>query len=281
MPRSKKEKIVLGITFVIFTLYAISLVYPLIWVLLNSFKSASEFFENLWGLPSSLYLKNYSGAFSLEVNRTNLLEMFGNSLILVVGCTAVSVIVPMLSAYVIARFNFRGRGFIYSVAIAAMLIPTVGTLSATYKLMIDLQLYGTHLGVIILSSGGFGFNFIMLHGFFRNISNAYAESAKIDGATDFRVFRSIMVPQVLPSVMAISIISAINYWNDYFTPYMYLRDFPTVAVGLQYIVAKMNSQSNWPQLFAVMLISIVPVIVVFSAFQKTIMENTVAGGLKG
>ncbi|MCQ2399537.1 MAG: hypothetical protein MJ072_03410, partial [Clostridia bacterium] len=75
-----------------------------------------------------MYLQNYSDAFKLQTNRTNLVQMFGNSLILCVGCTFVSVFVPTLSAYTIAKYDFKGRNFIYSVAIATMLIPTVGTL---------------------------------------------------------------------------------------------------------------------------------------------------------
>ncbi len=281
MKRSKTEKIALWITFAVFLLYAISLLYPLVWVLINSFKDSRGFFADPFGLTKDFYPDNYINAFNLEVSRTNLVGMFGNSLVLVIGCTFVAVFVPTLSAYVISKYKFRGRNFLYSVAISTMLIPAVGTLSATYKLMVDTGLYNTYIGIIIMASGGFGFNFIMIYGFFRTISWSYAEAAMLDGAGDFRIFLSVMLPQVWPSLVAIGIISMINYWNDYFTPYMFLRQHPTVAVGLQSIVKKMSAESDWPQLFAAMFISIVPVLVLFSAFQKTIMENTVAGGLKG
>lgn len=281
MPRPKKEKIVMAVTFVLFTVYAITLIFPFLWVLINSFKSSQSFFDDLWGLPRGLYLENYTNAFKLSVKNVNLVGMFGNSLILVAGCTLVSVFVPTLSAYVIAKFDFPCRKLIYSVAIATMLIPTVGSLSATYSLMVKTKLYGKYIGIIILASGGFGFNFVMIYGYFKSISWAYAESAMIDGASDFKVFLKIMIPQVMPSLIALCVISAINYWNDYFTPYMYLREHPTVAVGMQSIVKRMTSQSDWPQLFAAMWISIVPVLIVFCLFQKKIMENTVAGGLKG
>ena len=162
-----------------------------------------------------------------------------------------------------------------------MLIPTVGTLTATYQLMVTTGLYNTYIGIIIMSSGGLGINFVLIYGYFQSISWSYAESAMIDGAGDFRVFIQIMLPQIKPALVAVCIISAINYWNDYFTPYMYLRSHPTVAVGLQSIVNMMSAQSDWPRLFAAMIVSIIPVLVLFIVFQKTIMENTVAGGLKG
>ena len=132
-----------------------------------------------------------------------------------------------------------------------------------------------------MSSGGFGFNFVMVYGFFRSISKTYAEAAMLDGAGEFKTFFTVMLPQVKPSLIAIGIIAAINYWNDYFTPYMYLRQHPTIAVGLEQISALAKSQNWWTELFAIMLISVIPPIAVFAAFQKTIMENTVAGGLKG
>lgn len=148
MKRSKTEKTVLWIAFAIFLGYAVSLLYPLVWVLLNSFKDSGQFFADPFGLAKHIYLENYVDAFKLEVSRTNLVGMFGNSLILVAGCTFVSVFVPTLSAYVISKYKFKGRNFLYSLAISTMLIPGYGTLSATYKLMVDTGLYNTYLGII-------------------------------------------------------------------------------------------------------------------------------------
>lgn len=281
MKKSRAERITLWIVFVIFFLYGISLLLPLVWTLINSFKTNREFFEDIWAFPSSFLVDNYISAFTMEVSRTNLAGMFGNSFILVVGCTLASVFVSTLCAYVVSKFRFVGRNIIYTVAIATMLIPTVGTLTATYQLMVTTGLYNTYIGIIIMSSGGLGINFVLIYGYFQSISWSYAESAMIDGAGDFRVFIQIMLPQIKPALVAVCIISAINYWNDYFTPYMYLRSHPTVAVGLQSIVNMMSAQSDWPRLFAAMIVSIIPVLVLFIVFQKTIMENTVAGGLKG
>ena len=281
MKKSKSEKIVLWITFAIFLAYAVSLVYPLIWIAINAFKTPEEFFIYPFKKPESFYWKNFLEAFAMEYRRTNLVGMFKNSLILCVGCTFVSVFVPTITAYVISKYDFRGRNFIYSVAIATMLIPTTGTLASLYGLMNDLQLLNKYIGIIIMSSGGFGFNFVMVYGFFRTISWSYAEAAMLDGADDFQIFVRVMIPQVLPSLVAIGIISLINYWNDYFTPYMFLRAHPTVAVGLEKFLQQAESKNEWPKLFAAILISITPMIAIFSVFQKTIMENTVAGGLKG
>ncbi|MBQ9117820.1 MAG: carbohydrate ABC transporter permease [Clostridia bacterium] len=280
MKPSKTEKIALWIAFVIFALYAISLLYPIVWLLLNAMRKASAFDRQPFGF-NGWYPQNFIDALSMSVGTTNLVGMFVNSIILVVGCTFVAIFVPAITGYVVAKFEFPGRKLLYGVAISSMLIPAIGTLTATFKLVVALGLYNTHIGIIIMSSGGFGFNFVMVYGFFKSISKTYAEAAQLDGASDFTVFIKVMIPQVMPSLIAIGIVSAINYWNDYFTPYMYLRQYPTVAVGLQQLVDINTYQPNWPRLFAAMLISIIPPVAVFIAFQKTIMENTVAGGLKG
>ncbi len=282
MKNSRAEKIVLWITFAIFAFYSISLLYPVFWLIVNSLKTGAEFGGNPMGFPQSFHLKNYTEAFTLTVGRTKILGMFVNSVILVVGCTVVSVLMPTITGYVVSKFEFPGRKLLYAVAISSMLIPAVGTLTATYQLMVDLHLYNSYIGIIIMSSGGFGFNFVLVYGFFKSISKTYAEAAMLDGAGEYTTFFRVMLPQVKPSLIAIGIIAAINHWNDYFTPYMYLRAHPTVAVGLQRLVDKADADlSLMPQLFAVMIISIVPTIAIFVAFQKTIMENTVAGGLKG
>ncbi len=281
MKNSRTEKIVLWITFAIFAMYAISLLYPVFWLILNSLKETKEFGANPFGLPKEFYMQNYKDAFNLTVGRTKILGMLVNSVILVVGCTLVSVFVPTITGYIVSKFEFPGRKLLYGVAISSMLIPAVGTLTATYQLMVDLRLYNTYIGIIIMASGGFGFNFVMVYGFFKSISKTYAEAAMLDGAGEYTIFFRVMLPQVKPSLIAIGIIAAINYWNDYFTPYMYLRQHPTIAVGLQKIVKQVESNNTWPQLFAIMLISIIPPVAIFIAFQKTIMENTVAGGLKG
>lgn len=280
MKPSKTERIALWIAFAIFALYSISLLYPIVWLFLNSLRTHNEVFTNPFGMPTGQF-QNYVDAFSLQAGKTNLIGMFANSIILVIGCTFVSIFMPAVTGYVVAKFEFPGRKLLYGVAISSMLIPAIGTLTATFKLVVALGLYGSHIGIIIMSSGGFGFNFVMAYGFFKGISKTYAEAAQLDGASDLTVFFKVMIPQVMPSLIAIGIVSAINYWNDYFTPYMYLRSYPTIAVGLQQLVDQNVYNPNYPLLFAAMLISIVPPVGVFIAFQKTIMENTVAGGLKG
>jgi len=162
-----------------------------------------------------------------------------------------------------------------------MVVPLVGTLPALFRLMESLGLLNTFPGILILYSSSYGMSFLLLYGFFKSLSWSYAEAAFIDGAGHFGVFFRIMLPIAKPALIAVAIISGIGVWNDYGTPYIFLRDYPTLAVGIQEMVRRARFDQNFPVLFAAMLIAVTPIILLFAAFQKIIMANTIAGGLKG
>lgn len=279
MRLTRFHKIVFAVVSVICLLYAISLVFPFAWMLVNSFKSNMDFFQDIWNMPEKPLWDNYADIWA----QMDLPNYFKNSIFVTVAGTAASVLSSACAAYVIAKYKFRFSKLLYTMAVVVMLIPSIGTLPALYSFMIDTGLYNTHLGLILLYSGGFGFNFILLHGFFKSISWAYAEAGFIDGATDAQVFFRIMLPQAKPGIIAVAIIQGINIWNDYFNPYMFIQDDKkqTLAVGIYSLVQQQSYAADWPKLFAAMIIATVPILIVYALFSNTIIENTVAGGLKG
>ena len=171
--------------------------------------------------------------------------MFVISIITTVGGTFINIMVSSMAAYVIAKYKFKGSNLIYSLAIFIMIVPIVGTLPAQYRLMQDLGLYNKLLGLFVLYSGGFGFNFFMMYGFFKSISWTYAEAAFVDGAGDFRVFFKIMIPLAKAPMISLAIIHAIGLWNDFTTPSIYLKDYPTLAVGIRSLTVKMVAQGAY------------------------------------
>ena len=267
--------------FAVFSLYALTLLFPFFWSLINSLRGKTDFARHPldWFAVDKWSLKNYSMVFT---EKYNLFSMFANSIILAVGGTAVSIIACSLSSYVVSRYKFKGRNFIYGLAITIMLIPTSGSLAAQYKFMYESGLANHYYGIILMYAGGFGFNFLLLYGYFKSVSWSYAEAAQIDGASNLQIFLRVMLPQAKPALFAVGIISFIGFWNDYFTPFMYLRAHQTLAVGI-YRLQKELSQigGDWPVVFSAMILSALPVIAIFSIFQRTIIANTVAGGLKG
>lgn len=279
MKQSFPEKIILGFVCLLFSIYAISLVFPFVWALINSFKTSVEFFsiDSVWKLPQKWMFSNYITVLTeYEIGK-----MFLRSIYVTVAGTVLAVMMSAATSYVVSKYEFKFRGLIYMTAITVMVIPTVGSLSATFKLVNDLGIYNNLILFPIMYAGGFGFGFLLLYAFFKGISWTYAEAAFVDGANDFDVFFRIMMPQAKPALVALGIIQGINIWNDFFGPFMFIPEQKTLAVGLQDLVNIMQYRAEWPMMFAAMIISALPIIIVFMIFQKTIMENTVAGGLKG
>ena len=279
MKTSRLHKGIFAVVSVLFFLYMLTLIFPFVWMLLNSLKTNMDFFKDIWSLPEKPLLSNYVNVW----DQMNLLVYFGNSIKLTLLGTLASILTASMASYVIAKYKFKLSKLLYTMAIVVMLIPSIGTIAALYKFMISTHLFNTHLGLVLLYSGGFGFNFILLYGFFKSVSWSYAEAGFVDGASDAQVFLRIMLPQARPGIIAVAIIQGINVWNDYFNPYRFLQDKSkmTLAVGIYNLVQEQSYAADWPKLFAAMIIATVPVLIVYAIFSNTIIENTVAGGLKG
>ncbi|MBD5632560.1 MAG: carbohydrate ABC transporter permease [Clostridia bacterium] len=276
------KSVLFSVVFILFILYAIILIVPFAWILINSFKDATDFADNKWALNFSAGFDNYVKAFNYKVKGTTVLGMYLNSLLVVGGGVVVTLISCTLASYTMAKYKFKGRGIIYNIVIISMMVPIVGTLPAQYRLMQNLGLVDNIIGVWFLYSGGFGFNFLFLYAYFKSISWTYAEAAQIDGASDFRIFIQIMVPMARPALTAVGVLTFMGLWCDYQTPYFYLNSMPTIALGLKDMSEQLSTTPyNTTLVLATAILATIPILVLFCVFQKTIMNNMTVGGLKG
>ncbi len=275
----QKWKLGTGITQVVFMIYALSIIYPFIWMFINSLKTGPEFYQNIWSLPEQWRWSNYSKAW----NDTGLGTFFMNSVLITSIGTALAVLSAATSSYVVAKYKFPGSGIIFFFAVSTFLIPSVGSLAALYKLMIDLSLFNSHLGLLILYSAGLSMNFIILYGFFKGVSWEYAEAAYMDGANDWQIFFRIMLPMAKPGLAAVGLVTLIGIWNDFFLPYIFLQDrnLFTVSVGLQDLVLKQQYAADWTTLFAALTMSTLPILIVYFFLQDRLISGLTTGGLKG
>ena len=282
--RKGGTRVLFIVMFVILVLFVISFIFPFAWILMNAFKPTSEFGLNMMGWPKNFTFENFANAFTYRNAATRnktIMEMLLMTILIAGVGTIVTVFTSTAAAYVVAKYKFFGRNVIFAVVIFSLIVPIVGSLPSQMQMMKNvLHLDGTWIGCVFIYSGGFGANFLLLYSFFKNLSWTYVEAAKIDGANDFVIFFRIIIPMAKGPIIAISIIQLIGLWNDYQTPSIYLPKYPTLAVGLQYLFDKMQSQS-YPMMFATIIIAILPILILFAAFSKTIMENTSVGGLKG
>lgn len=275
--RGKSESVAIWVAFAVFVIYSFTLIYPFVWLVLNSFKDNLSIRIDTFGLPKVWLYQNYIEVFK-EYNIGN---MFYNSITLTLGCALASLCATTVAAYCMSKYNFKCKTVIHTFIILSMTIPTLGALPATYKLMIDSKLFGTYLGMLLMSSGAFGGHYLYLFAFFKGVSWSYAESAMLDGANHFQIFIKIMLPMAMPMVITVGVLKAIGCWNEYWMPYLFYQDHPTLAVGLYFLQIQAAQIGEYAKLFAAMVVATVPIIVFFILFQKQIMGISLGGGLKG
>ncbi len=269
---------------ILFLAQAFVCIFPVFFTIMNSLKSGDEYFNNLLALPTRLRFINYVRVFKEFVvgGEHYFMGMLFNSLWILVVSVFVNVMASMLLAYGIAKFEFPGKNFLYALVIFANTIPIIGAGPAGFKLRLAMGMVNNPALIWISWASGFDFAFIVFYGTFRGISNEYSEAAKIDGANNLYIMFGIVVPQAFPSIVAIAITQATGVWNDYTTSMIYMRDYPTLAYGLYLF----NFESNYladskPVYFATAVISALPVVILYAANQRLILENMTAGGLKG
>lgn len=257
--------------------YALSLILPYLWLLNNSFKSVAEYYKDIWNFPVIFHMENYVKA----ITETHMGDYFLNSVFITVASTVLCVLFSAMSAYILAKYKFKGSGIVFGMAVAGFLIPSVGTLAPMYVFMKNMHLFN-RLGLLIYYSAGLGTNMLIYYSFFKNIPWSYAEAAFIDGAGHFKVFWNIMLPMAKGATIAVSIVSAIAFWNDYFMPSILLTNpkSKTIAVGLRALYVQQQYAATWTTLFAAVIVASLPMIIIYAVFSDKISQGFLLGGLK-
>lgn len=284
--RTPAQRAVFICIFLVFVLYAVSFIYPFVWLINNSFKTVTEFVDYPFETFSSWNFDNYIAAWNCKIDTQNgsvgMVGMFLNSLIYAIPTTLGSVFIAACAAYIFAKYKFAGRGKFYAFIIVIMIFPTMGSISATYKFLDSMNGLNNWLALYFLTIGGFGFNFLLIYSAFKSVSWFYAESAFMDGASHFTVFLKIMLPQISGVLAALIVMTFIGKWNDYLTPYLYMPDIPTLALGLNTIKIQFgDSMGDYPLVFSAIIIATIPILIVYFVFSGKIMNSALAGGIKG
>ena len=288
---SKKTEPIFIVTGLIFLIQGITLILPFFWMLLTSFKGLLDFQNSFVGLPKVWHWENFSQVFKLlkiEVVKNGTLitygvfDMYLNSLILSTFKSFFGLLPTVLVSYVVARYAFFGKKALININLFVMIIPIVGSLANTLIVYRQFRIYNNLWMYIIFPGHPFGFNFLLLYGLFKAIPNAYSEAASIDGAGHFTIFLRIIIPQVVPTLITLYVLSFIGHWNNYYETLVYIPSVPTIAYGMydfQYNSAKYGA--ILPEILAGFVICSIPSVVIFCAFQSVITKSLSIGGLKG
>lgn len=286
MAKRKVKKNAAEITFIcivggILAFYALTYGYMVLWLLANSFNKASSFAANPFGLPD-FTLENISSALGVRVKKYNIVGMTFNTFKLVIINSVMALILPPMTGYVFARFDFKLKKPIITIILITVTIPMIGGTPITYQTFSKLNLIDNYLAIVIMDSGGISFGTIIMMNYFGGLNKELMEAASLDGAGRLRTYVSIMFPQAWPLLLCNMILSMIGTWNNYITTYLYLPSYPTVSVGLQQISVELVTYgNNYPALFAIMMYSILFTVGIYAIFSKHITEHMVTSGLKG
>ncbi|TPW31798.1 carbohydrate ABC transporter permease [Martelella alba] len=264
-------------------LMAVSFVmlYPILWMLAGSLRPASELFGgNTSLIPSQVTLSAYpDGWFGLQVNFG---RFFFNSLAIATLATLGNVFAASLAAFAFARLNFFGRSFWFALMLGTLMLPYHVTLIPQYVLFLNLGWVNTWLPLILpkyFAVDAF-FIFLMVQ-FFRGIPKELDEAAQMDGCSPWRIYRKVILPLSMPVLATAAIFSFIWTWEDFFGPLIYISDMKkyTVQLGLRSFVDS-SGTSSWNELFAMSILSLIPIFLIFLFFQRLLIEGIATTGMK-
>ncbi|CUN85481.1 MAG: carbohydrate ABC transporter permease [Clostridium sp.] len=264
------------IVFLVFII-AISTV-PLLWTLVSSFKTNKEIMDSAFSLPVSINLDNYIMAFKYSPLGT----YFWNTFIITVFCIFFGLIIFSMSAYVFARFEFKGKNFLFALIGMSMLVPTSALIFPVYKLMNAMNLYNTKSGLVLVYMAiAMPAVLFVLRSYFLTIPREMEEAARIDGSGFLRTFITIMLPLVKPAMATAAILIFMASWNDFIYNLMLSsgNNARNVSVALSQFLSMFGS--DYGQLFAASFVVVLPSILLYCLLQKRIESALLAGAVKG
>ena len=275
MTKSVKRRITNILLFVILSLGAVLILFPIAWMLSTALKSAPEiamYPPKL--LPEKLMFENFAIAWS----KAPFTMYTINTLIIVFFTIIGNVLVNSFVAYGFAKIDFAGKKFLFNVILATMMIPGFVTLVPTYVIFSKLQWVNTYLPLIVPAFCGNAFHIFMMRQFYRTIPNELMEAARVDGAGHFYIWGRLMMPLVKPVLATLALISFKGAWSDFQGPLLYLSDSAkyTLQLGLQ--VFKGQGFTEWNYLMAVSFLSMLPILLLFFCFQNYFIEGMNVGG---
>lgn len=278
MTQSKKYK--QGGLLVFLTLLALFTLFPIYFLIVNSFKSQQEIVASPLSFPESWNL-------SYLLNAAQQIDL-GSSLLQTIIITVLSVsliiLVSSFAAWAIARTRSKAADFIFILFTAAMLIPFQSVMYPLVSFMETLNLKNT-FGLIIMY-GGFGLSMSVLlyRGFIKSIPASLEEAAMLDGASIFQIYRYVVMPMVKPTTVTVIIVNAVWIWNDYLLPFLVIgnNSNKTLMLSLYYAKSLSGQYGNpWELIFPAVLLCIIPIIIIFIVLQRYIIEGISAGATKG
>jgi len=275
---SPKQKAARVFSYLFMALCVLVALFPIVWVVLSSFKTNREILSNGLQLPSTFSFSGYKQALEMAP----ILKFFVNSLIVSFASTALNVFILAMAGYVFAKKKFRFKNLIFGILSLSMVIPSTALMSPVYTVITKLHLYDTKMALILVYTAlNMPISLMILRSAFAAIPTELEEAAYIDGAGFFRTFWQVMMPCAKGGLASAAVLAFLESWNE-FTFALLLTSSTstrTLPLSLSYFTSQFSF--NYTAMFAAITIAVLPSIIVFSIFQEQVCSSLTAGSVKG
>jgi len=272
-----QERIYRILAYALFIFLTIVAIYPLIWVATNSFKTDVQLYDNSWALPKEWHVENYVTAWKYGIARYLL-----NSVIVTLAAVLINILFSLMAAYALARFQFRGRTLLlYFILGGIMLAPEV-SLIPLFRILSAMNLYDTRWALILPNVAfGIPFTTFLVRSYMLGLPRDFEEAAVMDGASSLGVFRHIVIPLCRPIIASAMLLDAMRVWNEFMFALTFItkESIKTVPIGLMAFSGALREQ--WTVVMAGLIISAIPMILLFLLTQRQFIRGLAAGGIKG
>ena len=286
MTKKVKKSVGTTVVYLLLTIWALTTIYPIIWVIQNSFKAKDKILANSFAMPiGELFTTaNYRKAFKTA----DILGSYKSSLFISTMVAILVILLAGMGAYALARYKFRGSGFIHSLVVGAMMFPAFATVISVFQMEYAWGIANTSswflnmLSVILPQvAGNLAFAMVVLLGYIKGLPIELEEAAYMEGCNAFQIYYKVIMPLTKPSFATVAIFSFLWSYNDLFTQSFFLRrpDMYSITMMLNNISAKEGT--DYGMMAAVVALIIIPVIIVYCFLQKYIIKGMIAGAVKG
>lgn len=270
------EKVFAGVSHGVLILWAAIVVLPLLWTFMTSFKTTSEIFSSPFTLPTAFNFSNYVNAWTTA----GIGSAFLNTILVVGSALVLVMILGAMCAYVLARFSFPGNRLVYYAMLAGLTFPIFLAIVPLFFVLRGAGLLNTLPGLILTYAAfAFPFTVFFLFAFFRSLSASIAEAAAMDGAGEWRTFFQIMLPMARPGLATVAILNFVGLWNQFLLP-VALNTNPenyVLTQGMAAFASQAGYSVDFGALFAAVVITVIPVLVVYLIFQRQLQGSVSQG----
>ncbi len=286
------ERIYRAFIYLCLALLAISILVPVGWVFMASLKENSEFMGNPWALPAGLHWQNFTDAWT----KARMGEYFFNSVAVTALALVILLVVALPAAYVLARYRFRGSKFWNTMFMGGLFINVNYIVVPIFLMFVEgdkvlrpvlghsFFLNNIFMVALVYAATALPFTIYLLSGYFMTLPKAYEEAAYVDGASYFTTMVRIIMPMAKPSIITVILFNFLSFWNEYIIAMTMLTDpngGKTLPVGLMNLMKAQNAAAQYGQLYAGLVMVMLPTLILYICVQKKLTQGMTLGGLKG